>query len=89
LGYLALLSAVFFIAENFNELLGFWVLIILFFITIVPLALEMHRVKPSLFIYSKTRRKQKEIDQLIVGIGKSMGGKQITPFKRTTVELED
>lgn len=90
LGYLALLAVVFFIDENFHESLGFWSLLILSLIIIVlPLALETRRLKPSLFIYSKTRRKQKEIDQLVIEIGKSMGGKQITPFKGTTIELED
>jgi hypothetical protein len=90
LGYLALLAVVFFIDANFHESLGFWSLLILSLIIIVlPLALEMRRIKPSLFIYSKTRRKQREIDQLIIEIGNSMSGKQLAPFKKTTIELED
>jgi hypothetical protein len=90
LGYLALLAVVFFIDENFHESLGFWSLLILSLIIIVlPLALEARRLKPSLFIYSKTRRKQREIDQLVIEIGRSMGTKQLTPFKGTTIELED
>jgi hypothetical protein len=91
--YLVLLAAVFSIAKDLYELIGFWSLLILVPITIVPLGLAMRGVKSSLStsfsIYSKIRRKRKEIDQLVAEIGNSMGGKQITPVKRTTVELED
>jgi hypothetical protein len=88
-GYLALLAVMFFIAENFHESLGLWGPLILSLIIAVPLALEVRRVKPSLFIYSQTRRKQKEIDQLVIEVGRSMDSKPLTLFKKTTVELED
>jgi hypothetical protein len=45
---------------------------------------------PSVYVvYRKETQPRKDIDKYILEIAESMGGKQITPFRKTTVELED
>jgi membrane protein implicated in regulation of membrane protease activity len=75
-----------FLTETFSLLkFGPWVAGILCFAILLPPSLLYWLYDP----YIKPRRRQKEIDKIITEIAESMGGKQITPFKRTTVELED
>lgn len=90
LGIVSWLIIVFNIARAFGEQLGFLAAFLLSLTVIIPLGIYVGKSnRPSLLYYKKTRQMQKEVDQLVVKIGKSMGGKQITPFKKTTVELED
>lgn len=56
------------------------IVIILFFLPLIPFLYIVHR---------RETRPIREIDQRILEIAESMGGKQITPFKKTTVKLED
>ena len=73
----------------FFELLPFWELLLFIFAIIYPIGLA-----PLLyFLYIRPIRRMKHehgrIDKTITEIAESMGSKQITPFKKTTVELED
>jgi len=54
---------------------------ITFFIVLIG-ALALFWVKPA-------RNWRQQVKQLLVETAESMGGKQISPFKKTTVELED
>lgn len=70
--------------------IGFWkslsdILFILLLLTIMlpPQILIVY------LIYRSKIRPWREMDQLALSIAESMGGRRITPFKVTTVELED
>ena len=66
--------------ESYGEILSFLVLLT---ILLPPQILIVY------LIYRSKIRPWREMDQLISSITESMGGKQITPFKQTTVKLED
>ncbi len=90
LGFLVWSIVLFSIAVAFRESLGVLGAIFLSLMIIIPLAIRVGMSgRPSLSYYRKTREMEKEIDPFIVKTAESMGGKQITPFKKTTVELED
>jgi len=57
-----------------------FVMVVLFLLPFLPVLFVFHR---------RETRPRKEMDQLVLEIANSMGGKQITPFKKTTVRLED
>jgi len=89
-GYLVWLIVWLNIAKAFRGQLDFLGALFIILVIIIPLGILVRMSgRPSLSYYTKTRRMEKEIDRLVVEIAESMGGKQITPFKKTTVELED
>lgn len=73
----------------FYELMPFWELLLLIFAVIFPIWFI------PLFFFGyirpirRMKREHERIDKIVTEIAESLGGKQITPFKRTTVELED
>ena len=73
------------IKNTFGGSLGSLGVLILSLVTVVPLWLLYFLYHPVI----KPKRRQKEIDKTITEIAESMGGKRITPFKKTTVKLED
>lgn len=77
------------LAVYFAELMPLWKILLLGLVIILPpnlpIILYLSYFKPK----RRMQRKQKRIDQTVLEIAESMGGKQITPFKRTTIELED
>jgi hypothetical protein len=90
LGFLVWSMVLLSIIVIFHELLGLLGMMFLGLMIIIPLGIIVGRHgRPSVSYYKDTRRKQKEIDQLVIEIGKSMDATQLTPFKGTTIELED
>jgi len=61
-------------------------------VNLVLIVIVLSLLPPIPILYTIHRREirpRKKIDQRILEIAESLGGKQITPFKWTTVKLED
>lgn len=79
-----LFGGTFLVLLTLGKSLGFWACVFLVCITVFPLFLLLSMYRP----YIKPWRIEKEIGRRMVEVAEAMGGKQLTPFKKTTVKLE-
>lgn len=80
---------VLFLAKPLYEAHGlFTLMFMMIMLSLLPQIPFIYLLYLSLYI-KPYRRPQKEINQRIRKVAESLGGKRITPFKKTTVELED
>lgn len=66
--------------QTYGEVVSLLTLVTLLVLPTVPVVY---------LVYKGETRPRRELDNLTLDIAESMGGKQVTPFKKTTVNLED